>query len=368
MRFALLPGCQLLGGWVVLLVLALGALVGCSGAGEPSQGPSEALRARFPEQATQVLTAGAGFVATGQGFMARSRGEVPGRFRPAGEAIEAVLPVRGEEGLRFRGHRGFAFAVREFGAAGDAALEGSAVTYARAGGRSYWTAMADGGAEEWLLLEAEHVTSDAPVAVWEVDGAALRQEGEAVVVLDESGRARMRVTAPEAHAAGGRAIAARLAARGQRIELWVQTSGEAVLVDPVWQATGGMGAARSDTATLLPNGQVLVAGGYAPGVYPLASAELYTPPAMITPRRCCRADRCSSRAATPPVVHLSRARSCTTRRPERGNPPARWAPPAMITPRRRCRAGRCSSRAVVAAVPQARSCTTRRRKRGYPPA
>ncbi|KYF48480.1 hypothetical protein BE04_18360 [Sorangium cellulosum] len=287
MRFAFLPRCGLLGGWVLLLVLALGALVGCSGAGEPSQGPSEVLRARFPQQVTQVLAAGAGFVATGQGFVARSRGEMPGRFRPAAEMIEAVLPVKGEQGLRFRGQRGFAFAVREIGAAGDAALEGSAVTYARTGGRSYWTAMAGGGAEEWLLLEAEHVTSDAPVAVWEVDGAALRQEGEAVAVVDEGGRARMRVTAPEAHAGGGRAIAARLAARGQRIELWVQASGEEVLVDPVWQATGGC-----------------------------------APPAVLTPRRCCRAGRCWSRAASPPVAS-SRARSCTTRRRERGCPPAR---------------------------------------------
>lgn len=41
---------------------------------------------------------------------------------------------------------------------------------------------------------------------WEVEGAALRQEGEAVVVVDERGRARMRVTAPRAYAEGGRPI------------------------------------------------------------------------------------------------------------------------------------------------------------------
>ncbi|HTN85300.1 MAG TPA: hypothetical protein VL242_16495, partial [Sorangium sp.] len=277
MRFAILSRCGLLGCWVVLLVVALGGLVGCSDsdAGEPSQGPSEALRARFPQQVTQVLAAGAGFVPTREGFVARSREEVPGRFQPAAETIEAVLPARGEHGLRFRGQRGFSFAVREIGAAGEAALERSAVTYARTGGRSYWTAMAGGGAEEWLLLEAEHVTSDAPVAVWEVDGAALRQEGEAVAVLDEGGRARMRVTAPEAHAGGGRAIAARLAARGQRIELWVQASGEEVLVDPVWQATDGMSAARAGhSATLLPSGQVLVAGGVG---FDSDTSELYDP-------------------------------------------------------------------------------------------
>src|SRR5215831_18025569 len=48
------------------------------------------------------------------------------------------------------------------------------------------------------------------------------------------------------------------------------------MIDPSWTATGSMGTARSQyTATLLPNGKVLVAGGYN-GSY-LSSAELYDP-------------------------------------------------------------------------------------------
>ena len=58
----------------------------------------------------------------------------------------------------------------------------------------------------------------------------------------------------------------------------------AELYDPAsgtWTATGSLGAARSDhTATLLPNGKVLVAGGFNGNLdtgFNLASAELYDP-------------------------------------------------------------------------------------------
>lgn len=45
-----------------------------------------------------------------------------------------------------------------------------------------------------------------------------------------------------------------------------------------WSRTGNMNAPRiAHSSTLLPNGQVLVAGGYYGGFTPLSSAELYTP-------------------------------------------------------------------------------------------
>ena len=59
------------------------------------------------------------------------------------------------------------------------------------------------------------------------------------------------------------------------------TLASAELYDPAtgtWSSTGSLNTARSyHTATLLPNGKVLVAGGFASGSVYLSSAELYDP-------------------------------------------------------------------------------------------
>ncbi len=267
---ALLAGLLLILGGGFLIVLA-----GC-GVGAEAWTTPEALQARFSAQAGEVL-AGEGFLRTAEGFATRPQEAAPGAFRLAGERIKLTLPGKGEEPLVFEGQRGFALRVRALGMLGDGAPFGSSVTYARPGGRSYWTASAR-GAEEWLLLEASSVTPDAPVAIWEVEGATLRQQGEAVQVLDGDGDARLAVTAPRAYAEGGRPVEARLAVRGAQIELYVEASGEAVLVDPAWvPATGLMSTPRLlHTVTLLQNGQVLVTGG-TDFTNALASAELYDP-------------------------------------------------------------------------------------------
>ena len=286
-----------LGTLVVLLgSLLLGALLGCSPAPESAAPvPGGVLRERFPEQADEVLGAGAGFLATKEGFLASAQPR-EGRFVPTGEALETVLPARGDQAVIFRGlTSGFSVRVREIDASGDALREGNAMTYARPGGRSYWTAGVDGGAEEWLLLEKEQVTAGEPVAAWEVEGAGLRQRGAAVEVQDPSGRTRLQITAPRAYAEGGRVIAARLVASGSRLGLWVEASGEAVLVDPAWVPTGMMTSPRTDhTATRLLNGKVLVVGGFVNTMEDSTdSAELYDPTtgtwtstsdAMSTPR------------------------------------------------------------------------------------
>ena len=96
-----------------------------------------------------------------------------------------------------------------------------------------------------------------------------------------------------------------------------------------WSATASMNTTHtSHTATLLPNGKVLIAGGAPAGGGP--TAELYDPATgswsatgpMITSRHFSTATllptgRCWSPAATPTTTRLrSRRRSCTT--PRRG--------------------------------------------------
>ena len=112
----------------------------------------------------------------------------------------------------------------------------------------------------------------------------------------------------------------------------------AELYDPVtgvWTYTGSLVTERSDhTATRLPNGKVLVAGGSntTPAVWP-ARSSMIRPPATgpppaasepranFTPPRCCPMARCSSREASTLLTTTSShwpARSCMIRPPASG--------------------------------------------------
>jgi N-acetylneuraminic acid mutarotase len=248
--------------WRFLLAVLSAIVAFFPGAGLGRVG--DALVAVFPDQAARVLEAPFGFSRARNGFAARAPSDV-----------RATLPRRGDGALRFTLDAGFEVRVREIGAAGSAVPSGHAVTYAREGGVSFWAANRE-GYEEWLLLDASAVRRDAAVAAWEVEGASLRQRASAIELCDTRGGSRITVTAPEAYARGGRAIAARLVARESRIELFVDAEGEPVLVDPAWERTRAMAHPRADqTATVLSDGRVLVIGG--------STGDVETCPAMPAP-------------------------------------------------------------------------------------
>lgn len=251
-----------------LLLLAVALLAGCaSDALAPEGAPAAVLRGRFPAQAAKVLGGEAGFVAGNSGFVLE---------RPGSLGVE--LPRTAGGAVVLRGVGGFEVRVRERGIQGEGALAERAVAYRRAGGTSFWTATA-GGAEEWLHLEPGVVRTGHVVATWEVEGATVRQRGNAVELVDHGGRARLRVTAPMSYGAAGREVTTRIAARQERIELSVDADGEAVLVDPKWTLTTGvLGSPRQNhTATLLGDGTVLVRGGDSGILKSGTSAELYDP-------------------------------------------------------------------------------------------
>ncbi|MFO0551317.1 MAG: kelch repeat-containing protein [Polyangiaceae bacterium] len=198
-------------------------------------------------------------------------------------ALDVVLPETGDGAVLLRSPSQAArdaleVRIHEVSAHGSGRLENGVVAYARAGGTSYW-AVSDAGAEEWLAVAPGLAWGDRVLATWEISGASLRELGDAVLLVDPVGRARIRVTAPEAITASGRRVPAILSTKGNELELTVDADGEEVLVDPAWVSAASMVQARAGhTAALLPNGRVLVAGGSGPInnlITALSSAELY---------------------------------------------------------------------------------------------
>ncbi len=133
----------------------------------------------------------------------------------------------------------------------------------------------------------------------------------------------------------------------------------AELYDPAsgsWTATGNLHHARfAHTATKLPNGKILVAGGLDgfPGGSVLSSAELYDPASGTwTDTGSLNTARVRHTATLLPngkvlvaggliAAALLPARNCTTRRAGAGRTRAPSTPRAMVTRRRCCPTARC---------------------------
>ena len=245
-----------------LLVLGgLGPAPGCAeSAGDvsPRASATEAqagLRAAFPAHAPRVLgeLEGAGFVATDEGFELAEPGSPFGLGR-------VTLPRDGGAAALITAPQGFEVRVHEVGVSGEGALAGRSVAYRRTRGSSFWS-VAPGGAEEWIHLPAGAVRRGEIAATWEVAGATPEERGDAVALVDGHGSARVWVTAPEAYAASGRRLDVRLSVREGRIDLHVDTGGEEALVDPVWTATGPGPSSGGPALVTLADGRALLVGG-----------------------------------------------------------------------------------------------------------
>ncbi|HRI69563.1 MAG TPA: kelch repeat-containing protein, partial [Polyangium sp.] len=244
-------------------------LTGCADDARPVG--AEPLRERFPEHAARVLDDGLDFNVANDQFSLVMPPELP-RF-----TLSSHLPRVASEPVEFTLPDGFGARVRERGLQGEASLVDGAISYARSDGISYWTTSKDAGYEEWIHLNAGVATNDRAAVVWDVEGAQLRQTEEGVEVLNALNEVRLVVRAPVAYTTSGKTIVPRLEVSGGSLSLFVDAEGEEVLVDPVWTMGPNLMAQRqTHTATLLPNGKVLIAGGgQFSGMASFATCDLY---------------------------------------------------------------------------------------------
>ncbi len=222
-----------------------------------------------------------------------ARGEVI--LRRAGQSLTAsdarpieTLVAGTDVKLQFR--NGVALHVREVGLEGSPRAAQGAVSEARDGGTSFWTLADHHGFEEWLELAPGVAFADRAVAEWEVDGA-LREVPETggIHVLDASGSPRVYVSAPVAWLESGERVPATLRIENGRIALYVDARGEHVLVDPVWVPTNSMARGvtlneGSNTAIVLPDGDVLVPAGTRAERYNQATAAWSDAGLLVAPR------------------------------------------------------------------------------------
>jgi hypothetical protein len=152
------------------------------------------------------------------------------------------------------------------------------------------------GTEDYVVFEEKPAKEQLDYEVDVSRVAGLRLVSNVLEFLESDGTPVLRVAPPYVVDAAGHKSEARLAVVGCAVDVdpagpWGRTVTRAggascgvrvtwqsamypAIVDPTWTATGSMTTMREfHTATMLPSGKVLVAGGYDAGV--LSSAELF---------------------------------------------------------------------------------------------
>ncbi|MCY1020059.1 Ig-like domain-containing protein [Pyxidicoccus sp. MSG2] len=269
-----------------------------------------------PSRAVPTAAKAASFEA--DGALARVQAHFP-EFFEAEAGLTTAAPVNADAALHVTPPatdadalelttRGYVFQVRGGGkgtakrASAEGAWYGPGHLWAPVGGRAgsregRWVAHR---VEEYFVLpegERRHLTR---YEVTVPDGiVSVRDAGDSLEFLDTEERPVLRMHPVVARdgqghtrqgpallrgvvaVAGGGGQLARYALTGRtlsvRMELDLDGLTGPVVVDPGWSSTGSMSVTRSQgTVTLLPNGRVLAAGGYAASGA-LASAEVYDP-------------------------------------------------------------------------------------------
>jgi WD40 repeat protein len=142
-----------------------------------------------------------------------------------------------------------------------------------------------GQSEEFLYLRNSNSPKVFDYKVKVSQGVKIRSVEGSVAFVDSRGQG-VRIERPWLVDSTGKRIETavhwQILEGGKRLRLVVMPLGlrYPLVVDPSWTTTGSINTARVDhTATLLPNGKVLVTGGRGNGNNSLASAELYDPQA-----------------------------------------------------------------------------------------
>lgn len=200
--------------------------------------------------------------------------DVPPTSPELADRFHVTMPERGADAIEMHVTPEVTLRVFEEDVTGDAQQVDGAVSYARSGGRVYWTGF-ENGFEEWLAIEEGLAHVDQAVATWRVENATLRELGAGVMVADAAGEDRLYVTAPYAWTRTGEEVVATLRVERGRIALHVDADGAEVLVDPLWRPTGAMVVPRREHHLVNLPGGALALGGLSPATQALFSAETY---------------------------------------------------------------------------------------------
>src|SRR5262245_51589519 len=148
-------------------------------------------------------------------------------------------------------------------------------------------AVSSGRSEEFLFLQSECAPREFAYEISELSAGTHVELVKGEVFFTNKGRHGVKIEAPWLVESNGawrtdavhwELDTVQSGSGPQRLRLVVAAGLRyPVMIDPSWTATGSMGTARYyHTATLLPNGKVLVAGGHN-GITFVSSAELYDP-------------------------------------------------------------------------------------------